>query len=134
MMAQSLTSALKNRVLESSDITSLIGNRFYEGELANIKGPKFPCINAEIDAGGLVERIPEYEITPFRMWVWGKSRDKITTIYNTLFNEYHCTVINDDLGTTNIRMYETNRPIYNYDHSVESYFLMVRWLASIIKP
>lgn len=133
-MVAEFTDILKERVLEYPNIASQIGVRFYIGELATIKGPKFPCINIETNASTLVEKMPEFSQPPFRLWVWGKTRNQITDIYNTFFDKYNNTLIQDELQTTNILLYETSRPIYNYDQTILSFALLSRWLATVITP
>jgi hypothetical protein len=124
----------KTRMLTFTSITALIDDKCYIGELANVTGPRFPCVTINKDAGTLVEKIIEYRILPFRIWAWGKTRDSVEDIYDEILDNIHNVKFTDGLGTTNYVPWELTSPIYNYDPNMCHHYLMTRWQVTIIKP
>lgn len=127
-----LLNLIQEQLLKSADITSVIANRLYIGEMATLKGVQFPCINIELNPGALIEKLPGYAEHYFRMWVWGKTRDSSDGVYGAVMSEYHNMTITADDLSVRANINEVSRPIYNYDPTVESYFLMARWRAFLI--
>jgi hypothetical protein len=131
-----LTNIILDNVKSNTTVTSLISNRFYDGELATIKDTLFPCANFAFGTGQNVEKMPEFQLHTFRLWSWsGESKAEAWNVYNAIFSVLNNDNIANDNNTIHVWTYETQRPLFNIEEEEDSvlYYFMGRWSANMIK-
>jgi len=131
---QDFIDIVKTHVLSDVEVSSVIKNRFYYGQLATIKDAIFPCANFDVTNGSLIEKIAEAQTLPFNLWVWsGKSQEQCFDVYNKIFNVIHNTCKMNNIETISVVLRETARPLFRWDATEELYYLMGRWSAYLLK-
>ena len=100
-------SILRKQVIANATVAGLISSRFYEGELATVPLPTYPCANFAFQGGGTD---PDYGVIGtrlFRIWAWSKADyDETRAIYaaikavidNERFTDTECHVVYKQVG------------------------------------
>lgn len=102
----SLEIAIRNLLIGTTDIKSLVGARCYIGELASIQRPALPCITFKIiiSSGFL-----EFHRGNMRFWVWAETHDSASTIFEKLEATLNHALLNETLININMEAnYDTD--------------------------
>jgi len=124
---------LRQRVIDNSEVSALISDRFYPSELAEILYPTFPCANFAIDSGSWEpDAIGILSWIPFRIWAWSKkSKDKVFKIYGKIFDAIDREIF--DYSSIRIYCKEIRRPTEAYDPVNKTYYTFASWEARLMK-
>lgn len=113
-------SILRRKVIENATVAGLIGSRFYEGELATITRPRYPCANFAFTGGDTDPDIGAIGTRLFKIWTWSKDDyDETREIYvaikavidNERFTDAECYVVFKQV-TEPINYYEAIDKVY----------------------
>lgn len=95
-------SLLRRNVANNAAVQALIEDRFYEGELATVNRPEYPCANFAFQGGAPDIDIADLGDQIVKIWTWSKTsyeqtRDIYeairTVIDNQNFSDSECRVI-----------------------------------------
>jgi len=100
-------SILRRNVISNATVAALIGSRFYEGELATISRPKYPCANFVFQSGSTDPDFSCIGTRTLKIWAWSKDAYDITraiysaikaVIDNESFIDADCSVVFKQTG------------------------------------
>jgi len=123
-----LKEALRKAIIGTTEVRSLIGDRFYPGHLAKIPNPVYPCACFSVDGGNPDPDMPPISMPTFNIWVYSKnSFDESWRIYEKIKKAIHHSLVSTTEGRW-ITKEDTN-PFEVYDDIGKIYFISAGWRA-----
>ena len=123
---------IRKQVLDQQAIRDIIAGRFYEGFLAEIRDPIFPCINFAFRGGSFAFGFQEAPITAMTIWYWSKiSREQVNQLVNLVTPALHKQRLQGD--GVNVVCTQNGPPVDLYDDAKVVYYAATDWMVRALK-
>ena len=100
MATENWKTEIVRKLNSDSTLRGLVGNRVYPAFLANIKDPKFPCINFFSEGGSKTLSYVSYALMSVRFWVYSqKSFNEVDSIMDRVLVALNNQVVTSTDGT-----------------------------------
>lgn len=119
---------IRRRALSQSAVRALIEDRFYEGYLADIENPQYPCANFSFRGGSFTEGLRDASTKMMTMWAWSsQSRSQASQVMDAVGGALHREPLRGD--SVNMVCFQQSPPLENYDETEKVYYVATEWVV-----